>query len=73
VSIDLQACDFEDWLVDEIRSQSFDVRVEIVMRALDHSSSLPSLLAARGLSIETRYRLAESMRLAAERLESIGV
>jgi hypothetical protein len=69
VSLDLQQCEWCDWLQDEICSLPFDERVMIMMAALDHSSSLSSLLMLRDLSTQQRFKLASTLRDAAMNLE----
>jgi hypothetical protein len=71
VSLDLHTCTWHDWLVDEVSSLPYNERVEVLIGALNHSSSMASLKMSRELSKETRFRLAETMRDAADRLERI--
>jgi hypothetical protein len=74
VSLKLQQeCAWQDWLLDEIASLPFDERGVIVMGVLNHNSSMASLLALRDLPVHVRFRLANTLRDAADNLERVGV
>jgi hypothetical protein len=70
-ALDLFEVEWRDWLQDQICSLPYDERVEIAISTLNHNSSLVSLLAARDLSVATRFRLADELRNFADRLEDI--
>jgi hypothetical protein len=67
MSLNLHEVDWQDWLIQELRSLPFDERVEILTCAIGHNC-LASLLMSRVTPLE-QFRLACTLRDVADRLE----
>jgi hypothetical protein len=62
------AADWNDWIVDELRSLPFDHRAEVIICAV-RCGDLTSLLMRREMSDMEKFRLSSALRDVADILE----